>query len=63
LAAAHRALALAVLGLVCELVMVLPWADNLAYRDPTFHQTQHGVIFLGGAFLGQAIVSLRQMRR
>lgn len=62
-AAVHRALALGALGLACELAMVLSWADSLADRDPTFHQTQHGVIFLGGVLLGNAIVSLQQMRR
>lgn len=59
---AYRELGFAFTGLLLELAMVMSWADHLADRDPTFHQTQHGLIFLGGAFLGHAIAALKGMR-
>jgi hypothetical protein len=55
---APRALAIATFALLLELLLITPWVDHLADRNPTVHSTQHGLIFLGGVLIGFAIRDL-----
>ena len=52
------ALRLAALALLVEIVLITPWVDDVADRNPTVHFTQHGGIFLGGVLMGWAIREL-----
>jgi hypothetical protein len=55
----RQAVVLGLLGFVLEVALITPWADDLADRNPTFHFTQHGLIFLGGLVMGWALRDLR----
>jgi hypothetical protein len=50
-----RYLLLAVAALVLEIVLILPFTDDLADRNSTVHFTQHGLIFVGGVVMGYAL--------
>jgi len=58
LLSARRAFAVGVAALVLELVLILPFVDDLADENATAHFTQHGLIFVGGILMG---VALRDM--
>jgi hypothetical protein len=51
----RRNLLLAVAALALEIVLILPFVDDLADRNPTVHFTQHGLIFVGGVVMGYAL--------
>lgn len=46
---------LLMLAVLLEFVMILPFVDHLADRQPAIHFTQHGFIFLGGVLMGLAL--------
>lgn len=54
----RKALMLAALAAVLEVVLILPFVDTLAGDNSTVHFTQHGGIFLGGVLMG---IALRDM--
>jgi hypothetical protein len=58
-----RSLLLACAAAVLEIVLILPFSDDLADRNPTAHFTQHGLIFLGGVLMGFALRGLMHARR
>jgi hypothetical protein len=51
------------LGLLLELIIILPFVDELADRNATAHFTQHGLIFLGGVLIGLALGEAAQRSR
>jgi hypothetical protein len=55
---ARRALLIASFAVVLELLLITPWVDHAADKNPTVHSTQHGRIFLGGALIGFALRDL-----
>lgn len=60
---ALRALACALLAFVLEILLVLPFVDELSERSFAVHVTQHGLIFLGGVLMGAALWSLYDLSR
>jgi hypothetical protein len=55
---AQRALRLAALALLIEFLLITPWVDHAAEKNPTVHYTQHGLIFVGGLLMGYALRAL-----
>ena len=57
-ARSNRPLILASLALLLEVLLIMPWVDDLADGNPTVHFTQHGLIFIGGVLMGWALREL-----
>lgn len=55
---APRALLIATFAVLFELLLITPWVDHAADRNPTVHFTQHGLIFFGGVLIGFALRDL-----
>jgi hypothetical protein len=58
-----RALRLVVFAALLEVVLVLPFVDQLAGTNPTVHFTQHGFIFAGGVLMGLALRDVQRASR
>ena len=52
------AVALGAVGLLLQVLVLLPPVDRAITTNPTLHYTQHGVIFLGGLLMGVALRDL-----
>jgi hypothetical protein len=50
-----RALILLTFAALLEVLLILPFVDQLADTHPMIHFTQHGFIFLGGVLMGIAL--------
>lgn len=61
--ASRRPVVLLAAAAILEIALVLPFVDRLADRSPTFHFTQHGLIFLGGVLMGFALRDAHGRRR
>ncbi len=46
------------LGLLLEIVTILPPVDEATETNATLHYTQHGLVFLGGLLMGLALRDL-----
>jgi hypothetical protein len=46
------------LGLLLEILAILPPIDDATDTNPTLHYSQHGVLFLGGLLMGIALRDL-----
>ena len=46
------------LGLLLEIVTILPPIDEATETNATLHYTQHGLVFLGGLLMGLALRDL-----
>lgn len=46
------------LGLLLEIVTILPPIDDAVESNSTLHYTQHGLVFLGGLLMGLALRDL-----
>jgi len=53
-----RPLVVILIAAVLEILLVMPFVDDLADRSPMFHFTQHGLIFVGGVVMGFALRDL-----
>ena len=60
---AASAIPLALFSVLLEAGLITPWVDHLADGDPTFHYTQHGLIYLGGVLMGVALHKARSAAR
>lgn len=58
----RRALRLVVFAALLEIVLVMPFVDQLA-ANPTIHFTQHGFIFAGGVLMGLALRDVQRTSR
>jgi hypothetical protein len=54
----RAAVALGALGLVLQVLALLPFVDDNVDTNSTLHYTQHGIIFLGGLLMGIALRDL-----
>ena len=46
------------LGLLLEILAILPPIDDATGTNPTLHYSQHGVLFIGGLLMGVALRDL-----
>ncbi len=46
------------LGLLLEIVTILPPVDEATETNATLHYSQHGLVFLGGLLMGLALRDL-----
>jgi hypothetical protein len=46
------------LGLLLEIITILPPIDRATETNATLHYTQHGLVFLGGLLMGLALRDL-----
>ncbi len=58
-----RSIVLAAAALVLEIILILPFVDDLADKNSTVHFTQHGLIFVGGVVMGYALYGALRLRR
>ncbi len=58
-----RALILGTIGLLCQVVALLPPVDNAVETNAAIHYLQHGIIFAGGVCMGIALRDLLMMSR
>ena len=58
-----RALVLGGIGLLCQVVALLPPIDNAVDTNAAIHYLQHGIIFAGGLCMGIALRDLLVMSR
>jgi hypothetical protein len=58
----RRALCLVMFAALLEVVLVMPFVDQLA-ANPTIHFTQHGFIFAGGVLMGLALRDVQRTSR
>ena len=58
-----RSLVLASIAAALEILVILPFVDHLADKNPMIHFTQHGLIFAGGVMMGFALRGLRDSRQ
>ena len=58
-----RALVLGGIGLLCQVVALLPPVDNVVETNAAIHYLQHGIIFAGGVCMGIALRDLLMMSR
>jgi hypothetical protein len=58
LLAPRTAVLLGGLGLLLEVLAILPPIDRATETNATLHYSQHGLIFLGGLLMGIAIRDL-----
>ena len=58
-----RALLLGGIGLLCQVVALLPPVDNAVNTNAAIHYLQHGIIFGGGICMGIALRDLLVMSR
>lgn len=58
-----RALILGTIGLLCQVVALLPPVDNAVNTNAAIHYLQHGIIFAGGVCMGIALRDLLMMSR
>ena len=58
-----RALVLGGIGLLCQVVALLPPIDNAVDSNAAIHYLQHGIIFAGGLCMGIALRHLLVMSR
>ena len=58
-----RALVLGGLGLLLQIVALLPPVENAVATIAAFHYLQHGIIFAGGLCMGIALRDLLMMSR
>lgn len=58
-----RALALGAVGLLCQVVALLPPVDDAVATNAAIHYLQHGIIFAGGICMGIALRDLLLMSR
>ena len=58
-----RALVLGAIGLLCQVVALLPPVDNAVNSNAAIHYLQHGIIFVGGVCMGIALRDLLVMSR
>jgi len=54
----RNAVLLGALGLLLEVLAIIPPIDDATATNPTLHYTQHGVLFLGGLMMGVALRDL-----
>ena len=54
----RNAVLLGALGLLLEVLAILPPIDDATATNATLHYTQHGVLFLGGLMMGVALRDL-----
>jgi hypothetical protein len=58
----RRALCLVMFAALLEVVLVMPFVEQLA-ANPTIHFTQHGFIFAGGVLMGLALRDVQRSSR
>ncbi|HTX12283.1 MAG TPA: hypothetical protein VME22_26940 [Solirubrobacteraceae bacterium] len=58
----RRALCLVMFAALLEVVLVMPFVEQLAL-NPTIHFTQHGFIFAGGVLMGLALRDVQRTSR
>ena len=58
-----RALVLGGIGLLCQVVALLPPIDNAVDSNAAIHYLQHGIIVAGGLCMGIALRDLLVMSR
>jgi hypothetical protein len=58
-----RALVLGGIGLLCQVVALLPPVDDAVATNAAIHYLQHGIIFAGGVCMGIALRDLLLMSR
>lgn len=58
-----RALVLGAVGLLCQVVALLPPVDDAVDTNAAIHYLQHGIIFAGGVCMGIALRDLLLMSR
>jgi hypothetical protein len=58
----RRALCLVMFAALLEVVLVMPFVEQLA-ANPTIHFTQHGFIFAGGVLMGLALRDVQRTSR
>ena len=58
-----RALVLGGLGLLLQVVALLPPVDDAVDSNAAMHYLQHGIIFAGGVCMGIALRDLLMMSR
>ena len=58
-----RALVLGAVGLLCQVVALLPPVDDAVETNAAIHYLQHGIIFAGGVCMGIALRDLLLMSR
>jgi hypothetical protein len=46
------------LGLLLEVLAILPPIDRATATNPTLHYSQHGILFIGGLLMGIALRDL-----
>jgi hypothetical protein len=54
----RNAVLLGALGLLLEVLAILPPIDDATATNATLHYTQHGVLFIGGLMMGVALRDL-----
>ena len=58
-----RALVLGAVGLLCQVVALLPPGDDAVATNAAIHYLQHGIIFFGGVCMGIALRDLLLLSR
>ncbi|MGA0122190.1 MAG: hypothetical protein ACO3KD_04185 [Gaiellales bacterium] len=58
-----RALVLGAVGLLCQVVALLPPVDDAVATNAAIHYLQHGIIFFGGVCMGIALRDLLLLSR
>ena len=58
-----RALVLGGIGILCQIVVLLPPVEHWIEESQPAHYLQHGIIFLGGVLMGIALRDLWLMSR
>ena len=59
----RRAFLLVVAAVMLEVVLLMPFVDQLADENQMIHFTQHGFIFAGGVLLGMALRDVQRAAR
>jgi hypothetical protein len=58
-----RALVLGAIGLICQVIALLPPIERAVDANAAIHYLQHGIIFFGGVCMGVALRDLLLMSR
>jgi hypothetical protein len=61
--ARKRGLRLVAFAAMLEILLVMPFVDQLANAHPMVHFTQHGFIFAGGVLMGLALRDVQRASR
>ena len=58
-----RALLLGAIGILCQVIVLLPPVEHAIEESQPLHYLQHGIIFVGGVLVGVALRDLWLMNR